>query len=377
MSYRICFIGDVMLGRMIGAKYAKHLYNVVDDSLISKAKEADFVIANLESPIIKEVNPRLDHLQFQGNPDVLAKLKWINAFSLANNHINDCGNGGMHDTISILEQNGFQYNGIFKGEYRPLIIENDKIVIITITDMMNIPFAEQCEWDALRVGEDRVFDILRKYRDNGYFVILYAHIGMLFSRFPNPVSREYLHRCVDYGTNLIITVHSHCMGCMERYKNAMIFHSLGDFIMDGNSYRRRRSAMLCLSIENKRLADWKIIPTETNNELVTSMPNENTRKKMIKEFERVSESLDKHSNNYEQFFKWRYKKEMIQHTCSTLSFLYHSKGLIGLTKMVTKRFEEVLRMARWMAKNRSKDQRDDDAIRADRKKFTEKELFDC
>lgn len=376
MSYKICFIGDVMLGRMIGSKYAKHPYNVVDDSLVSKAKEADFVIANLESPVIKEVNPSLDHLQFQGNPDVLAKLKWINSFSLANNHINDCGNRGMHDTISILEQYGFQYNGIFKGEYRPLIIENDKIVIITVTDMMNIPFAEQCEWDVLRVGEDRVFDILREYRNNGYFVILYAHIGMLFSRFPNPVCRDYLHKCVDYGANIIVTAHSHCMGCMERYKNAVIFHSLGDFIMDGNSYRRRKSVMLCLGIENRCLADWKIIPAETNNELVASMPYEHTCKKMIKEFDWVSESLAKHSNDYEQFFKWEYKKEMIMHTCSTLSFLYHSKGLIGVTKMVIKRFEEVFRMACWMAKDRSKDKRDDDAIRADRKKFTEKELFD-
>lgn len=377
MSYKLCFIGDVMLGRLIGSKYHKKPYQIVSDSLIKETEHADFVMANLESPVVVNAQTEGDHLQFKGYPDALEQLKWIDAFSLSNNHINDCGILGMSETTIILKEEGFRYNGLFKNEYQPLIIEKEKIAIVTITDMMNIPFADKCEWDVLRVGEKRVFDILRRYHDDGFFVILYAHIGILFSRYPNPVSRDYLHQCVDAGANAIVTAHSHCLGCMETYKGVPIFHSLGDYVMDGNSYRRRRSGMLFLEIKEGKINNYEIVPAEIDDNLMTGSPSEKIRRKMLQDYEKVSSQLSRHHDDYESFFKWQYKKEMLLHTGSTLCFLYHTKGVFGLLKMVSKRFEEVGRMVTWMAKDRSKDQRDDDAIRANRKKFTEKELFDC
>lgn len=377
MSSTLTFIGDVMLGRMIGSKYAKQPYLVVHDDLTTKACKADYVIANLESPVVKEAKTEGDHLQFKGNPDVLDTLKWIDSFSLSNNHINDCGNLGMDETVSILEAKGIKHNGLFEKEYKPLIFEkgNESIAVVTITDMMNIPFADDCKWQTLRVGEERVMDILRNLHDQGYCVILYAHIGILFSRYPNPVTYEYLHKCVDAGADIVVTAHSHCLGCMETYKGAPIFHSLGDFVMDGNSFRRRRSGMLQLTIEGRKVTSWEIIPAEINQDYETVGPNEKVSKRMLKDFKTVSDKLAKHANDYTNFFKWQYKKEMMLHTSSTLSYLMKTRGVGGMFKMVFQRFEEVGRMFKWVAKDRSKDQRDDDAIRADRKKFTDEQLF--
>ena len=374
---QLTFVGDVMLGRMIGSKYAKQPYPVVAEELRLKAREADYVIANLESPVVIEAETEGDHLQFKGNPDVLDKLTWIDAFSLSNNHINDCGNLGMDETISILENKGFEHNGLFKETYYPLCIERggEKIAVVTITDMMNIPFAGGCKWQTLRVGEPRVMDILKKYHNGGYCVILYAHIGILFSRYPNPITYDYLHQCVDAGADIIVTAHSHCLGCMETYNNVPIFHSLGDFVMDGNSFRRRRSGMLNLNIEGRKVTNWVIVPAEINQDYETVCPNEKVSKKMLKDFNSVSTKLAKHSESYTDFFRWQYKKEMILHTGSTLSYLMTTRGVSGMLRMVFKRFEEVGRMFKWVAKDRSKDQRDDDAIRADRKKFTDDDLF--
>ena len=374
---KLTFIGDVMLGRMIGSKYAKQPYRVVAEGLIEKAREADYVIANLESPVVKEAITEGDHLQFKGNPDTLDALTWIDAYSLSNNHINDCGNLGMDETISLLDSKGFKHNGLFQETYQPLLLEKDeeKIAVVTVTDMMNIPFAEDCKWHTLRVGEPRVMDILHRLHEENYCVILYAHIGILFSRYPNPVTYEYLHQCVDAGADIIVTAHSHCLGCMEMYKDAPIFHSLGDFVMDGNSFRRRRSGMLALTIEGKKLTGWEVIPAEINYYLETVEPDERISRGMLAGFSDVSEKLAKHSGDYARFFKWQYKKEMMLHTSSTLSFLMKTRGILGMFGMVFKRFEEVGRMFKWVAKDRSKDQRDDDAIRADRKKFTDDELF--
>lgn len=362
---------------MIGSKYVKQPYQVVADGLSEKVRKADYVIANLESPVVKEAKTEGDHLQFKGNPDVLDTLKWIDAFSLSNNHINDCGNLGMDETVSILEEKGFKHNGLFEKEYKPLVFEkgNERIAVVTITDMMNIPFADDCMWQTMRVGEERVLDVLRSLHDQGFCVILYAHIGILFSRYPNPVTYEYLHKCVDAGADIVVTAHSHCLGCMETYKGVPIFHSLGDFVMDGNSFRRRRSGMLALTIEGRKVTNWEIIPAEINRNYETVRPNETVSKKMLKDFKAVSDKLTKHSEDYANFFKWQYKKEMMLHTQSTLAYLIKTRGIVGMFKMVFQRFEEVGRMFKWVAKDRSKDQRDDDAIRADRKKFTDEQLF--
>lgn len=374
---KLTFIGDVMLGRMVGARYAKEPYKIVSDALAKEAKDADYVIANLESPVVHKAVTEGDHLQFKGNPDTLNDLGWIDAFSLSNNHINDCEELGMDETVAILEEKGFKHNGLFKKEYEPLLIEQkgEKIAVVTVTDMMNIPFAEGNKWQSLRVGEPRVMEIIKEWHEKGRFVIVYAHIGILFSRYPNPVSVEYLHSCIDNGADAVVTAHSHCLGCMETYKGVPIFHSLGDFVMDGNSFRRRRSAMLKLEIQDGLVKKWKIIPAEIDTQWATVEPSEKVRKQMLKEFSTCSEKLKKNMGRYTQFFKWQYKKEMVQHTLSTLSFLIHTKGFGGMVKMVFMRFEEVGRMFTWLAKDRSHDQRDDDAIKADRKKFTQEELF--
>lgn len=376
MSSTIVFIGDVMVGRMIGSKYTASPYKLVSEELVKKTIGVDYVIANLESPVVVNATTAGDHLQFKGSPNTLNELKWIDAFSLANNHINDCGSQGMDETIRILEDAGFHHNGLFKEEYCPLLLEKDKIAVVTITDMMNIPFSEENKWDVMRAGEPRVMDVLKEYHEKGFFVILYAHIGMLFSRYPNPVTYEYLHKCIDNGADAVVTAHSHCLGCMETYKGRYIFHSIGDFVMDGNSFRRRRSGMLRMTIDNHNIISWEIIPAEINYEYQTVIPTASTSKKMMKMFGAVSQKLADHKGSYEHFFKWQYKKEMLSHSLSTLFFLLKTRGAGGMLKMIFLRYEEVCRMLRWVSKDRSRDQRDDDAIKADRKKFSQNELFD-
>ena len=130
-----------------------------------------------------------------------------------------------------------------------------------------------------------------------------------------------------------------------------------------------------LTIEGGKVVDWSIIPAEINLEYETVCPERKVLEKMLRDFKSVSDKLAKHDNNYTNFFKWQYKKEMLLHTSSTLSWLMKTRGVGGMFKMVFQRFEEVGRMFKWVAKDRSKDQRDDDAIRADRKKFTDDQLF--
>lgn len=379
MEVNLTFIGDIMLGRMIGSTYLISPYKIVAENLQAICENSDLTIANLESPITVTKNEIKDHLQFVGNADTLSELKWIDVFSLANNHICDIGEVGMDETMAILERNGFSYNGLFPiaSDYEALIadIKGQKIAMLTVTDMMNVPFPEDSKWQCLRVGEQRINDIIKCLKNKGLMVIVYAHIGALFTRYPNYTSFNYLHTYVDSGADCIVTVHSHCLGGMEYYKGVPIFHSLGDFIMDGNSFRRRRSAMLTLTIEQNKVKTWKLTPAEINQAYETVEPSEKTKVKMLRSFEMVSENIKKHSGDYQRFYKWQYKKEMFAHTLSTLSYLLHTRGIFGMFRLLFLRFEEVGRMFKWMATDRSKVQRDDDAIKSNRKKFSQEQIF--
>ena len=171
---KISFIGDVMLGRVIGQRYGKQKYDIVDPALRDKIIEgADIVFANLESPVVYKSKTEGDHLQFKGNPDALDELKWIDIFTLSNNHITDCGTEGITETIEILERKGFKHNGIYSRDYEPFLFNKngEKVAIVAATDMLNIPFAENCAWKTMRVGDEKVMEVLKKYHDGGYCVI--------------------------------------------------------------------------------------------------------------------------------------------------------------------------------------------------------------
>ncbi len=374
---KLSFIGDVCLARQISSKYKATNYNVVSNEVKEIFKERDYVFANLEAPICNKATTDGDHLSFKGSFQLLKQFDFVDFFSLSNNHINDCGRLGMDETIESLDKLSFGHNGLYKNNYEPIIINDkeQKIAVITCTDMINIPFSEENEYKTLRIDDNYLDEIIKEYRKDNYFIILYAHVGILFSRFINPEIRNLIHEKIDYGVDLVVTSHSHCVGGHELYKDKNIFYSLGDFVMDGGSYRRRQSIILNIDIMDNHVKSFDIVPVITNLNLETVLPDIKTRNKIINSWNFVTSKIKMHTLSYDKFFKFQYKKEMILHSISTLSFLYKTKGIKGMLKMIFKRYEEVFRMMKWLSKDRSKDRRDDDAIKKNRRKFSEDELF--
>lgn len=362
---KLSFVGDIMLGRFVSDKWQDKNYEIFSERVIQYINGSDYVVANLESPIT-EIKPE-NSLAFAGDKRLLSQCGWVNCFSLSNNHINDFGEKGIEDTIRNLEMNNISSNGIFIGEYKPLIIEKEKsrIAIVTCTDTLNYKFDPKCRFKTLRVDSPEVNRTIKEYKDKGYFVILFAHCGNLFSRFPNPLIRDVLYSAIDSGVGCVVTSHSHCLGGMDSYKGVPIFYSLGDFLMDGGSYRRRRSCILTLVIEDNNLKDWNVVPAITNEALQTIIPDEKAAKKIKHDFDEVSRKMQVERRSYEKFFKYQYKKEMIYHSLSTLHFLYDSKGLSGFYKMMKVRYRAVFRMLHRMIFDRSKERNDGDGIKID------------
>ncbi|MCB2195275.1 MAG: CapA family protein [Bacteroidetes bacterium] len=374
---KISFIGDVMLGRFIASKYRKTNYQVVDSKVIKYLKKSDYIIGNLESPVSSKIQDGDDHLAFKGEAGLLTQFKLIDCFSLSNNHINDFGKEGMDDTVEELNNNGIKWNGLFKKEYKPFIIDDGhvKCALFTCTDMMNIPFDNENPWTTPKVDDHFLDEKIMEYQEMGYFNILYAHVGMLFTRFPNPPIRELLQKKIEIGVGCIVTVHSHVLGGMENHNGSPIFYSIGDFVMDGNSYRRRGASVLTIEIDQNKVISWDIEPTIINKELITVFPKSRICKKMRKSWLYVSKKLERNKENYLSFYKRQYRIEIFQHAVSTFKFLLFNEGLKKTFKLIFKRFEEVKRVKSWVSSDRADKRYDDDAIKENRKKFSQKDLF--
>jgi hypothetical protein len=275
-----------------------------------------------------------------------------------------------------LNNHNILWNGIFKDTYEPYIIEKEgnRIAIFTCTDMMNREFSPDCPWKILKIDDRLLNDTIIEYKNRGYFVILYAHVGLLFTRFPNPPIRKLLHEKIELGVDVIITVHPHVLGGCERYKDKPVFYSIGDFVMDGGSFRRRRAGMLEFDIRNNQLLTWNLIPTMINNSLQTVIPEDRIKRKMLKSWDHVSNILNNNMENYDILFRKLYKKEMLQHSWSTFQFLLATKGVIGTLKLLILRIDDVKMIRNWTKTDRSSMRYDTDAIKKDRKKISLKEF---
>lgn len=350
----ISFIGDVMLGRYVKEKYDKQAYELLSAEVKNALGKSDYVVGNLESPITEEKAENI--LAFAGDSKLLKEVEIVDLFSLSNNHINDFGEKGIEDTIRNLQRNDFSSNGIFIEEYRPFEIEkeNCKVAIVTCTDTLNYKLAPKCKYQILRFDSPDVNRIIKEYKEKGFFVILFAHCGNLFSRFPNPLIREFLYSTIDSGAGCVVTCHSHCLGGADFYKGVSIFYSLGDFLMDGSSYRRRRSCILSLNIFDNQIKEWNVIPTVTNRNLQTIIADGKEAGKIMHDFDKVSRKMQKERKSYGSFFKYQYKMEMVSHSLSTLHFLYDSKGFVGFLKMLKVRWYAVCCMLYRMISDRSK-----------------------
>jgi len=187
----ITFVGDICLGRYVREKFEDSAYQLVTQDLVNRlVSQKGKVIANLESPVADDILS--DGLRFSGTSVMLSQFKWVNCFSLANNHINDFGERGMAATVQSLKEVGLDYNGLYESEYTPYLIEDgeNKIAVITCSYGVNRKIDSSCRYKLLNTREDVLYTVINKYKQLGYFVIVYAHMGFMFCRFPSPKGRE-------------------------------------------------------------------------------------------------------------------------------------------------------------------------------------------
>ncbi len=199
-------------------------------------KNADRTIVNLECALtnttteIPKFGPCL-----KADPrcaDTLKKLG-VTDVALSNNHVFDFGEQGLRDTMANLERVGLPYMGVGENDEdsrKAYIIEQDgkKIGLINVCEH-EYSYALPYRMGANPYDPYLTMQDIRALKKNVDFVLVLYHGGKEHCRYPSPRLRNLCREMVLCGADVVLTQHSHCIGCYEEYEGGHILYGQGNF----------------------------------------------------------------------------------------------------------------------------------------------------
>ena len=230
-------------------------------------EQADRTVINLECALttaetgIKKFGPCL-----KANPKCADTLKALGVTDvmLANNHVFDFGIQGLKDTMANLERVGLPYTGVGANDTdsrKPYIIEQDG---------KKIGFINVCEHEYSYALPDRMganaFDPfltmqdIRALKKDVDFVIALYHGGKEQCAYPSPRLRNLCREMVLCGADVVITQHSHCIGCYEEFEGKHIVYGQGNFHFCWDNMKENWYASLLVELTIEQDVQVKFIP---------------------------------------------------------------------------------------------------------------------
>jgi poly-gamma-glutamate synthesis protein (capsule biosynthesis protein) len=265
-------------------------------SVKSFLQDADYTIANLESPITKRGVEQKKEYVYRSPPEALPAFKeaGFDLVNLANNHIMDYGVDGLLDTFDYLDQAGIKRVGAgrnAKEAFQPVIVEKKGIKIAFVAFSKVVPNAD---WKA---GKDRpgVADTyalempiasIQQAKSMADIVIVIAHWGIERNDMPEAYQKEYARKYIDAGADLIIGGHPHVLQGFESYKGKWIAYSVGNFLFTtrDDAPKTWDSTVLQASCSKQGGCELKMVPVLTK----WAFPQLMQQPESIKLFERMS-----------------------------------------------------------------------------------------
>lgn len=277
----LSFTGDIAF-----SKYFKDAWKnptFLDTKVVDFLRKSDHVIANVECPVTGgdvSVDSSLTHASDPGAIDCL-NLIGADIWTVANNHIMDCGAKGFSDTVENATKNNVTIfgAGINKREAaKPLIIdEAGGIGLLGVTYKVDdyVVADENKPGCIMYTDTETIRSTIQDIKKNNRWCIVIAHAGEEFSSIPLPCVRKRYHEFLQYGADIVVGHHPHVVQNYETVGDKIIFYSLGNFIFDTNYQRIQNHTefgmLLKLHLCEEGFA-WENMPVYIDRETQTVKP---------------------------------------------------------------------------------------------------------
>lgn len=251
------FIG----GDFAPTEYNEQLFKDGDgDSLYSKEmldylKEFDFRIFDFETVFegqgakINKAGPYMTT-----SVDTLPGIKSLdpNLMILANNHTGNLGVDGVEHTCKVFNDNGIDTIGAGRtlaDARKAYIYENDGIKVGFLAFAEHeFTYADDSRGGVNPFDYFNSYDDIAELKQSCDYVICFYHGGLIEYRYPTPLQQRRLRRMVDCGADLVVSQHTHCIGCEEHYKGKTILYGQGDFLFARPTRNEYRYSGLLLDV---------------------------------------------------------------------------------------------------------------------------------
>lgn len=237
---------------------------VLDADIAKIISDADFSVFNMEAPIeyedmipLKKDGPRL---YIPGGAEKIYQHIGVDLLLLANNHIMDWGEKGLFHTMKKLDDMGIAYvgagkNNKFANQAFCKELNGKKIAFYAVAEK-EFSIADEDAAGAngfsQRVSNERIKEI-KKECD---FLIVFYHGGRELYQYPSPEQQEKCRDMIDYGADMVICQHSHCVGSTEYYKQGEIYYGQGNFVFgEPDAKICEYSMLLKISVEDKLVTE--------------------------------------------------------------------------------------------------------------------------
>lgn len=269
--YDLAAVGDVMPGM----RMRHRIRDFGEDYPFAWVKpvlsRSALVTGNLEGPF-SGASDKLEttrNFSYKVNPKLASVISrgGFNAMTIANNHIQDCGRGGVIETIDVLKKFSVQTYGGGRDErtaHDPAIWDGSRTRIGLLGYYWNGRTAARGELPGSArdlphlVARDMA--ALRPLVDR---IVVMVHWGIPYERQPLEEDRAKAHRFIDLGADAVIGHHPHILQRIEVYKGRPIFYSVGNFAF-GSGNSKAESILPCLRFSPSGI-DMDIFPIYVQN----------------------------------------------------------------------------------------------------------------
>ena len=291
---RLLFLGDVMFDRDIRKIGELHGYRCLWGESDRNFKKYDDVIFNLEGPITEHPSVSLgsaidlpENTTFTFSRHILEQFPSGSNFlvHIGNNHILDFGYSGLLSTEKALSAEGIKYFGDIARSTTTMKyakIDDYSVVIVSFNEFLG-------------GGINRAIEEIKRLKKESSFVVVYTHWGAEYKAVQPRYIKEFAHRFIDAGADLVVGSHPHVVGEVETYKGKQIYYSLGNFIFD-QYFSRDTQAGLAVEINiTDNNMQFFLYPTKSQQSRVELIIRE-AKKDFLSKLADLSQVGEKYKN---------------------------------------------------------------------------------
>ena len=271
---RLILCGDIVPTQVTVPAFEANDARALMGDTLDTLRSGDFTIGNLECALtngearIRKCGPHL-----KGRPEYAHLLRecGFTHLGLSNNHVMDFGIPGFRDTISALEAADIVPFGFGEND------QDSRRALYLTKDGLTVAILAVCEHEysyALpnRFGSNPFdpFDTMEDIRNakaRSDRVIVMYHGGKEQCEVPSPRLRKACRAMIHAGADLVLTQHSHCIGCREAFEGGEILYGQGNFNFVGHSdhphWHSGLMTVLTVTKDGTQVEYLPVVTTET------------------------------------------------------------------------------------------------------------------